>query len=338
MKYVKLGWSGVKVSILALGTWHLPRSPERDEYGVLKVDGDEFRRVLKAAVDAGINFIDTANRYHGAQTPVDLNHVGYAEKLLGKLLKEYDREMLVISTKVRGKMAPWPNGEGLSRKHIMWQIRESLRRLDMEYVDVYFTHWPDPDTPKLETLRALNTIVERGLVHYIGASNEPPEGVVEGMELAERYGLHAYTVLQDPYNLLDRRLEKTNIPVARRYGLAVMAYSPLAQGLLSSKYLGGIPELSRATYSPRLRRLLTRENLEVIRELNEMASEVGATLPQLAIAWLIEKGRRLGVTIIPLIGVSSLSQLEENLGALDVKLSDDVMKRLEDTAARFKWP
>ena len=337
MEYVRLGPSGVKVSRLCLGTWHLPRMGELDEYGVPRVDVEEFRRVLKRAVDAGINFIDTANRYHGAQTPVDLRHVGNAERLLGRLLKEYDREMFVISTKVRGRMAAWPNGEGLSRKHIMWQIRESLRRLDMEYVDVYLTHWPDPDTPKLETLRALNTLVERGWVHYIGSSNEPPEGIVESMELAARYGLYGYVTIQDRYNLFAREIEKAKIPVARRYGLALMAYSPLAQGFLTPKYLGGVPALSRATYSESVRRRLTRENLEVVGELNGIAGELGVTLPQLAIAWLIHKERELGVTIIPVIGVSSVEQLEENLGALEVKLDGDTVKRLEGVASRFKW-
>jgi len=337
VEYVRLGPSGVLVSRLCLGTWHLPRRGERDEYGVPRVDVEEFRRVLRRAVDAGINFIDTANRYHGAQTPVDLRHVGYAERLLGRLLREYDREMFVISTKVRGRMAPWPNGEGLSRKHIMWQIRESLRRLGTDYVDVYLTHWPDPGTPKLETLRALNTLVERGWVHYIGSSNEPPEGIVESMELAARYGLYSYVTIQDRYNLLSRDIERAKIPVARRYGLALMAYSPLAQGFLTPKYLGGVPALSRATYSESVRRRLTRENLEVVRELNEVAGELGVTLPQLAIAWLIYKERELGVTVIPVIGVSSVEQLEENLGALEVRLSGDAVKRVEEIASRFRW-
>ncbi len=296
---------------------------------------DELRKAFKVAVDSGINFIDTANRYHGAMTPVDLNHVGNAEKVLGKILKEYDREMFVIATKVRGRMAPWPNGEGLSRKHIMWQVRESLRRLDTDYIDVYLTHAPDPETPKLETLRALNDLVVQGKVHYIGSSNEPPEGIIESMELSKLYGLHSYVTLQEPYSLLRREIEQAKVPVARRYGLAIMAYSPLAQGLLTEKYLRGIPPLSRAAYSKGFRKLLTRENLGVVRELAEFAREKGASLPQLAIAWILHKQEALGVTVIPIIGFSKVEHLEDNLGALDVKLSEDDVRRLEEISSKF---
>ncbi len=337
MEYVKLGPSGVKISRLCIGTWHLPRSKDKDIYGINKVDVEEFKKILKVAVDNGINFIDTANRYHGAMTPVDLNHVGNAEKILGKLLKKYDREMFVIVTKVRGKMAPWPNGEGLSRKHIMWQIKESLRRLDMDYVDIYLTHYPDPDTPKLETLKALNDIVEKGLVHYIGSSNEPAEQIVESMEIAKRYNLYTYVTIQDPYSLFNRNIEERKIPVAKKYGLTIMAYSPLAAGLLTPKYLKGIPELSRATYSESLKRRLTEENLKTIAELNDVAKELDISLPQLAIAWILHKEKEFGVTIVPIIGVSKLSHLEDNLGALEIKLDDDTVKRIEEIASKFKW-
>ena len=337
MEYVKFGPSGIKVSRLCIGTWHLPRMKEKDMYGVYKVDVEEFRRIFKVAVDNGINFIDTANRYHGAMTPVDFRHLGNAERVLGKILKDYDREMFVIVTKVRGKMAPWPNGEGLSRKHIMWQIKESLKRLDTDYVDVYLTHYPDPDTPKLETLRTLNDLVTMGLVHYIGSSNEPAEQIVESMELSARYNLHSYITIQDPYNLLNRSIEKTKIPVARKYGLALMAYSPLAQGLLTPKYLKGIPELSRATYSEGLRKRLTKENLQIISELNDIAKELDITLPQLSIAWILNKEKELGVTIVPIIGVSKLEHLEDNLRALEVKLKEDDVKRIEEIASKFKW-
>jgi len=151
MKYIRLSQnSGVKVSTLCLGTWYLPRAQAVDEFGVHQIDVEETRRILTKAFDLGINFIDTANRYHGAVAPVPLTHVGYAEKLLGRLLKELgvDRESLVITTKVGGDMAPWPNGTGLSRKHVMWQIRESLKRLQMDYVDIYYAHRHDPGTPK----------------------------------------------------------------------------------------------------------------------------------------------------------------------------------------------
>lgn len=338
MEYMNLGPSGLKVSRLCLGTWFLPRLSEVDEYGVPKVDVDEFRRIMRRAVDEGLNFIDTANRYHGAQSPVDLNHVGNAERVLGKVLKDYDREMFVIVTKVCGRMAPWPNGAGLSRKHIMWQIKQSLQRLQTDYVDVYLTHVPDPSTPKLETLRALNDLVTRGLVHYIGSSNEPPEGIVESMELAKLYNLHSYITIQERYNLLDREIEKTKVPIARHYGLAIMAYSPLAQGLLTPKYLKGVPELSRAKLTSWLGKYLTKDNLQVIRELNEIAKELDVTLPQLAIAWILHKEKELGITIIPVVGVSKYEHFEDNLAALDVRLDEDTIEKIEAIAAKFRKP
>ncbi|MEM4786405.1 MAG: aldo/keto reductase, partial [Ignisphaera sp.] len=150
MKYVSSSICGIKVSTISLGTWYLPRLNEKDEYGIYKIDVDETKRVFRYAYDVGINFIDTANRYHGAVSPVPLTHVGYAEKLIGRILSELglERESIVIATKVAGEMASWPNASGLSRKHIMWQVRESLKRLQVEYIDVYYAHRFDPEVPK----------------------------------------------------------------------------------------------------------------------------------------------------------------------------------------------
>jgi Predicted oxidoreductases (related to aryl-alcohol dehydrogenases) len=212
MRYVKLGWSGVKVSQICLGTWHLPPLREKDEYGVYKVDVEETRRIIKRAIDLGINFIDTANVYHGTMSGPDYIHAGNAERILSDILKGYDRESLVIATKVRWRMAPWPNGEGLSRKHIRWQIRESLKRLGLDYVDLYQIHAPDPDTPKIETLRTLNQLVEQGLVNYIGESNHPAHDIVEFMELAERHNLEPFTTMQNLTITLRGRLRGIRYP------------------------------------------------------------------------------------------------------------------------------
>ena len=172
MKYKHLSPTcGLKVSAISLGTWHLPRLPEKDEVGAYKINVDEFKRVLKVAIDNGLTFIDTANRYHGGMSPVDLRRVGYAEKLLGKLLKDYDRQELVIATKVAGRMGPGPNDEGLNRKHVMWQVKESLKRLQMDYIDIYYMHRHDPETPKIEIMRTFTYLVQNGLILYIGASN-----------------------------------------------------------------------------------------------------------------------------------------------------------------------
>jgi len=335
MKYVKLGSSGLKVSQFCLGTWHMPRSSQMDEYGARKVDADELTRVIKTAFDKGLNFIDTANRYHGAMTPVDIVHRGNSERVLGEALRGYERESFVIATKVGSEMTPWENGKGLSRKHIMWQIGESLRRLQMDHVDVYLMHAPDPETPHLETLRALDDLVRSGKTHYLGSSNHSQEEVVDFMQLASDHELHKLVTLQEGYSLLHREIEKTLVPIAKHYGLSVMAYSPLAEGMLSERYLSGIPPQARASYSSGLRESITEDRLKVVRELSDFAKSKGVSLPQLALAWILSKQTSLGVTIVPIIGVSSTGQLLENLGALDVKLSEEEMETVEQIASKM---
>jgi len=339
MRYVRLGEScGLRVSVVALGTWHLPRLPERDEAGAYRVDYEEFKRVLKRAYDEGLTFIDTANRYHGGISPVPLTHVGNAERLLGRAVRELglDREELVIATKVGNRMSPGPNGAGLSRKHIMWQIRESLRRLQVDYVDIYYAHLFDPDTPKLETLTTFNDLVRQGLVRYVGMSNVPAHHLVEYAMLAAEWRLEPISVLQYRYNMLDRSIEGDIIPVAKRFGMGLTAYSPLAQGLLAGRYIDFearkwvVPPLSRATYQD-LSSFFTRENLEMLLRLAEFARERGITMAQLAIAWVISMGERVwGIPIVPIVGVSSLSQLEEAIGAAEVRLSHDDLRALDE--------
>jgi len=329
MNYVRLGDSGLKVSEICLGTWHLPRLTETDPYGIPKVDAEETRRVVNLAFDHGINFIDTANRYHGAMAPVDLNHYGNAEKVLSEILRDHERESFVLATKVGNEMAPWPNGCGLSRKHMFWQIIESLKRLKLEYVDVYLAHLPDEETPHLETLQAFNDLVAMGKVHYIGCSNFTTEQVIDFMELSKVHDLVSFVTLQDQYSLGNRSIESNKLPIARKYNFAIMAYSTLAQGLLSGRYLDGVPVGSRATYSQSLKEALSEKNLDSLRKLSTLASEKGISLSQLAIAWILHKQRKLGVNIIPIIGVSNREQLLENLQALEVHLSEDDMSKAE---------
>ena len=336
LRYVSLGTSGLKVSQICMGSWHLPRSKERDQFGALEVDIEALRRVVKTAMDMGLNFIDTANRYHGAMSPVDLIHRGNSEKVLGEVLREYDRESYVISTKVGAEMTAWANGKGLSRKHVFWQNRESLRRLQMDFIDVYLIHTSDPETPNLETLRAMDDLISMGKVHYIGSSNLSPEEIVNFMDLSKENRLNGFITLQEVYNLLESQIELTKMPLARHYGFSIMAYSPLAEGLLSGKYLSGIPEGSRASYSEALRRDITEERLSVIRELADFAKEKGITLPQLAIAWILNKQSSLGVSIVPIIGVSSEDQLRENLQAAEINLTQDDVKAIQAIIAESK--
>jgi aryl-alcohol dehydrogenase-like predicted oxidoreductase len=336
MNYVRLGDSGLKVSEICLGTWHLPRLTETDPYGIPRVDAEETRRVLNLAFDHGINFIDTANRYHGAMAPVDFHHYGNAEKVLSEVLRDHERESFVLATKVGNEMAPWPNGRGLSRKHMFWQITESLKRLKMEYVDVYLAHLPDDETPHLETSRAFNDLVRMGKVHYIGCSNFTTEQVTDFMELSKAHDLASFVALQDPYNLVSREIESDKLPLARKYNLTIMAYSSLAQGLLSDRYLKGVPGGSRATYSQNLKEALSEKNLDSLRKLSTLASEKSISLSQLAIAWILHKQRKLGVNIIPIIGVSNREQLRENLEALEVRLSEDDISRAQDIALQIQ--
>jgi len=336
MHYVRLGDSGLKVSEICLGTWHLPRLKENDPSGVSRIDTEETRKVVELAFDHGINFVDTANRYHGAMGRSDLNHVGYAEEILGAILRGYQRESFVVATKVGIQMAPWINGEGLSRKHVLWQLNESLKRLQLDYVDVYLAHCPDEDTPHLETLRAFNDLVRMGKVHYVGLSNFTAEQITDFMQLSMSHDLDGFVTLQDSYSLINRTVEPDKVPVARKHKLAIMVYSPLAEGLLSGKYMRGVPGGSRATYSASLKRVLSERKLDALNELSTLAREMDISLPQLAIAWIVQKQRSLGVSMIPIVGVSSRQQLLENLQALEVKLSQDDMSRAEQIASTVR--
>ena len=333
MRYIRLGNSGLKVSEICLGTWQLPRLTETDPYGVSKIDIQETRKVIELAFDRGINFIDTANRYHGAQVPVDSNHWGNAEKILSGILAGHNRESFVIATKVGMPMGPWPNARGLSRKHLFWQLGESLKRLHLEYLDLYLAHCQDEETTHLETLNAFNDFIRMGKVHHIGSSNFRAEQVRDFMELSAVHNLHRFVTLQEPYSLINRSIETDKLPLAREHNLAIMAYSPLAEGLLSGKYLKDVPSGSRATYSGNLRKALSASKLGSLRELSTLAREKGVSSSQLAIAWILHKQRSLGVNMIPIIGASKTEQLLDDLQALEVRLSEDEISRAEDIAS-----
>jgi 1-deoxyxylulose-5-phosphate synthase len=335
LKYIKLGSTGTKVSQFALGTWHLPGSGEYDQWGVEKVDQEEMAKIIKKALDAGINFIDTANVYHGRMQNSDPQHAGNSERLLGEILKGYDRDSLVLATKVRGALASWPNGEGLSRKQILWQAKESLARLQTDYIDLYQIHWPDPDTPKLETLRALNHLIDQGSVRYIGSSNHSAAEVEEFMQLAKDYQMEGFVTLQELYNLIERNAERDRLPLAKKYGFGVLAYSPIAQGVLSEKYLEGVQKGTRASYASGIAKsYFNPQTLDVIHGLSEIAKRKGISLPQLALAWLLHKQEELGITIIPLLGITRLKYLDDGLGALGVHLSPEEARQMEDISLK----
>jgi aryl-alcohol dehydrogenase-like predicted oxidoreductase len=241
----------------------------------------------------------------------------------------------VLATKVRGALASWPNGEGLSRKHILWQVRQSLARLQTDYIDLYQIHWPDPDTPKLETLKTLNHLIDQGSVRYIGSSNHSAAEVEEFMHLANDHWMEGFVTLQELYNLIERKAEREMLPLAKRYGFGLLAYSPIAQGVLSEKYLEGVQKGTRASYVSDITKCyLNPQTLEAIRGLSDLAKQKGISLPQLALAWLLHKQEELGVTIIPLLGITRMKYLDEGLGALEVHLSPGEARQMEEISLK----
>ena len=233
-------------------------------------------------------------------------------------------------------MGTWPTAYGLSRKHIFWQIGESLKRLRLNYLDVYLAHCPDEETPHLETLHAFNDLIRMGKIHYIGCSNFTAEQMKDFIELSSAHDLQGFITLQEPYSLMNRSIELDKLPLARTHNLSLMAYSPLAEGLLSGKYLEGIPRGSRATYAGGLKKVLSERNLEPVQKLLMFAKEKGVSLPQFAIAWLLHKQKGLGTSVIPILGVSSREQLLDNLQALQVQLSEDDVSRAEEIASSIQ--
>lgn len=285
IQYRRLGNSGLKVSCLILGTWYLPTLPEVDSYGVRKINEEATIRLWRKAVDMGINTIDTANRYHGAIAPVPVTHVGYAERLLGRFLQTVDRESLVIATKVRFPMGTGPNDEGLSRKHIMKSVKDSLSRLQTSYIDLYQAHGYDNSAPLEETMRTFDDLVNSGLVHYVGCSNFEAWQISQALAVSERLGLVKFVSVQPLYNLLQCDAEEKLFPLVRQTGLGVICYSPLAQGLLAGRYLGGVGRDARSTYSPTVNPLLTERNLKIVEELADGEGEgnnIISTQPRLA--------------------------------------------------------
>ncbi|WP_053366418.1 aldo/keto reductase family protein [Bacillus sp. FJAT-27245] len=311
MNYRRLGKTGLKVSEISLGSWLT--------YGGY-VEEQNAEASIDKAYELGINFFDTANVYIR----------GEAEKVVGKALSKYPRESYVLATKVFGKMGEGPNDKGLSRKHIIEQANASLKRLGTDYVDLYYCHRYDPETPLEETLRALDDLVRQGKVLYIGVSEWTAEQISEAVHLADKKLLDRIVVNQPKYSMLLRYIEDEVLPVSMKHGIGQVVFSPLAQGVLTGKYKKGegIPAGSRASvegYS-NLFGLLTDENLEKVEQLKGVAAELDLSLSQLALAWIL---RQEGVSSA-LIGASRPEQVEENVKASGVKLSADVLAGIED--------
>jgi aryl-alcohol dehydrogenase-like predicted oxidoreductase len=321
MQYTRLGRTGLKVSRLCLGAMTFGWS----------ADTNTSFDILDAAYHAGINFIDTADIY---SRWVGGNQGGEAETILGQWLKTRPRHEIIVATKVRGRMWDGPNGEGLSRHHIMQAVEDSLRRLQTDYIDLYQTHWPDEDTPLEETLSALDALVRAGKVRYIGCSNHPAWLLMKTLWVSDVQRLARYDCLQPHYSLLHRaEFERELAAVCRDQGIGVIPYSPLAAGFLTGKYTreNTQPDSTRAG-GGLVQRLCSDENafkaLDVVREL---AAAHAVPVAQIALAWQLTQD----VITAPIIGARTVAQLEEVVGAVDVHLSQDEMTRLHTATTMF---
>jgi len=288
-----------------------------------RTEPEDSYAIIDHAIDAGINFLDTANVYSR----------GRSEEVTGEALKRNGkRQQIVLATKVHGKMADDdPNASGNSRRHIIEQCEASLKRLQTDYIDLYQIHRPQPGIPIDETLRALDDLIRAGKVRYIGSSTFAGWQLVESLWVAKELGLNRFICEQPPYNILDRRIERELLPMAQTYGFATIPWSPLAAGLLTGKYRKNqpLPEDGRFTVMmsewPHMRRRLETNFYEVIDGLQPLADEKGCTLAQLALAWCI---RQPGVTS-PIIGPRTMAQLVDNLGAVNIEISEGDQAKID---------
>jgi aryl-alcohol dehydrogenase (NADP+) len=314
MDYVRLGSSGLKVSRLCLGTMTYGTPAWRP--WVLSEDAS--RPFFRQAIEAGINFFDTADMYSD----------GMSEEVVGRALKEVARrEDLVVATKVFNPMGPGPNARGLSRKHILEAVDASLRRLQMDYVDLYQTHRFDPDTPIEETLSALDDLVRAGKVRYLGASSTDAWRFAKALYTADQRGWTRFVSMQNHYNLVYREEEREMLPLCRAEGIGVIPWSPLARGLLAGTRRPGLQgETPRAKTDDFARRLYEDSDFEVVDRVVEVAGKRGIPPAQVALAWLLS---RPDVTA-PIVGASKPGHLTDAIAALSVNLSDEEVRRLEE--------
>ncbi len=318
MKYKRLGNTGLNVSALCMGTMQFGWS----------VAEAESHRILTAAFEAGINFIDTADIY---SKWVEDNPGGVSETYIGNWMKQnkIQRNQVVLATKVRGEMGKGPNNEGLSRVHIMHGVEQSLRRLQTNHIDLYQSHWSDENTPIEETLRAYDDLIRQGKVRYIGASNYAAWELMQALWVSDKYNLVRYDSFQPHYNLIHRdEFERELRSVCETYNVGVIPYSPLAGGFLTGKYRQNqpLPESKRADAR---KKSMTERNFNLLHEMERIALLHTAAISQVALAWLLADP----VITSPIIGATSIEQLNENLGALEVNLASEERETLSKMTA-----
>ncbi|HVS98163.1 MAG TPA: aldo/keto reductase [Puia sp.] len=319
MKYRLLGNTGLRVSELCLGTMTFGGKGWAKAIGTL--DQQAVDKIVKRSLDAGINFIDTANVYSE----------GWSEELTGQSIRNLgvSRDSLVIATKVRGQMGPGPNDSGLTRKHILWQVDASLRRLGTDYIDLYQIHSFDPLTPWQETLWAMDDLVKSGKVRYIGASNLAAWQLMKALDFANYTRVAPFVSLQAYYTIAGRDLERELVPLLVDQKIGLLVWSPLAGGFLSGKFRRDSKpsEGTRRTtfdFPP----VDKERGYNIIDVLDPMAKAKGASIAQLALAWLLHQP----VVTSVIIGANKMEQLEDNLKSPDVKFTDDELKKLDQVS------
>jgi L-glyceraldehyde 3-phosphate reductase len=317
MIYNRCGRSGLKLPAVSLGLWH--------NFGGVDIY-DNARHMVLRAFDLGITHFDLANNY--GPPP------GSAEKTFGRILREdlaSYRDELIISSKAGWLMWPGPYGDFGSRKYLVASLDQSLKRMGLDYVDIFYHHRPDPETPLEESMGALDFIVRSGRALYVGISSYDPEQTRQAAAILRQLGTPCL-IHQPRYNMFDRRIENDLLDVLADEGIGCIVFSPLAQGLLTDKYLGGIPEGSRASKPHGFLKpeQITEEKLGKVRQLNEIAQARGQTLAQMAVAWILRQPAMTSV----LVGTSKVSQIEDNVAALgNLAFSEDGLKAIEKILA-----
>jgi aryl-alcohol dehydrogenase-like predicted oxidoreductase len=327
MRYVKLGTTGLDVSPIAIGAMTYGE-PDRG-HPVWSKGDDEARPLIKHALDAGINFFDTANMYSN----------GSSEEILGRALKDYaDRDAVVIATKLRHPMRPGPNGRGLSRKAVMAEVDHSLERLGTDYIDLYQIHRNDHSTPWEETLEALSDLVKAGKVRYLGASSMHAWEFAKALHLQQANGWARFVSMQNHYNLLAREEEREMIPLCLDNGVGTIVWSPLARGRLARGWDDARSTQRSETDGAYADLLYPPEqeasNKAIIDAVGQVAAAHGVSRAQIALAWL----RRQSVVTAPLVGAGSIHQIDEAVSSLGIELTDDEVTALQAPyTPRYDW-
>lgn len=320
MPYRKCGRWGLKLPAITLGCWH--------NFGGDKPTENQ-QEMIFGSFDLGITHFDLANNYGPPYGSAEIN--------TGKILKHLPRDEILITSKAGYDMWPGPYGEWGSRKYILASLDQSLKRMGVEYFDLFYSHRFDPNTPLDETLGALDTAVKQGKALYAGISSYLPDATTESVEICKNHGFSPLTIHQPNYSMLNRWIENSLMDVCEKNGLGLIAFCPLFQGLLTDKYLNGIPDGSRASLekSPLRKNEVSEQNIRVIRELNDHAASRGQTLAQMALSWVLRDERVTSA----LIGASSLSQIKDNVKSVEqTSFSSEELQKLDQILAKINLP